>query len=190
MLYGSTQKKIQKIQQEVESISDGLGLPIDDLIKPTVIALRLWDLPTSGSCQGHADWGLSYPWIDIDCELWNNKEFHSLDRNTLDTNPVWEYYRTITKVENDKHLDKFQGLLADYQNIPRVDCRDINIEYFGMFGGFRVRASSIDKMNEFADYLVRRYDFCSPPELRPSIIYMEVREYRDLLEWAKESNGL
>lgn len=194
MLYSSTQKKIQKIQQEIESITDGLSLPIDDLIKPAVIAFRLWDLPTSGSCQGHVNWGLPYPWIDIDCEFWNTKEFWSLREpdtnlfpNGFENNPVWEYYRTISKIENDKHLDKFQTLLAGYQNTPHVDCRDINIEYFGMFGGFRVRASSIEKMNEFADYLVRRYDFCSSPELRPSVIYMEVRDYRDLLEWA---NGL
>lgn len=197
MLYSSTQKKIQKIQQEIESITDGLSLPIDDLIKPIVIALRLWGLPTSGSCQGHANWGLSYPWIDIDCEFWNVKEFWSLrepDTNLFsdgfENNPIWRNYRAITKVENDKHLDKFQNLLAGYQNIPHVDCRDINIEYFGMFGGFRVRATSIEKMNEFADYLVRRYDFCSPSELRPSVIYMEVREYQDLLAWAKESNGM
>lgn len=196
MLYASTKKKIQKIQQEVDSITDGTGLPIDLLIKPSVIAFKLCDFPTSGSCQGHANWGLPYPWIDIDCEFWNTKEFWSLRDpdtnlfpNGFENNPIWQNYCTITKVENDKHLDKFQGLLADYQNIPHVDCRDINIEYFGIFGGFRVRASSIEKMNKFADYLVRRYDFCSSSELAPAPIYMNVKDYQDLLEWSKQNES-
>lgn len=188
MLYSSTKKKIQKIQQEVDLITDRLDHPVDELIKPAVIAFRLWDFPTSASCQGHENWGLPYPWIDVDCELWNTKEFWDLDKSDLDNSPVWQNYRDISQAENNKHLDQFQSLLAAYQNIPYVDCRDINIEYLGAFGRFRVRATSIEKMNRFADYLVRRYDFCSSPELRPAPIYMAERDYQDLLEWVNETS--
>lgn len=179
----TTIEKILVISEEVDKMTDGLGLPVDSSIKPSVIALHLWEFPTSASCQGHTDRGTQYPWVDIDCEFWNTKEFLSLDD---DNNTTWQHYAIISKTENDKQLDRFQDLLIAYQKIPHVDCRDINIEYFGLFGGFRIRASSLEKMNEFADYLVRRYDFCSPPKQIPSVIYMEEKDFQDLLEWCKE----
>lgn len=189
MLYSSTKKKIQEIQKEVDLITDRLGHPIDEQIKPAVIALRLSGFPTSASCQGHEDWGLPYPWVDIDCQLWDTDEFRSISEvSNLGENPIWLKYQDIGKQENDKHLDKFQDILNVYNSSPHVDCRDINIEYYGGFGAFRIRASSLEKMNRFADFLVRRYDFCSSPELRPTPIYMEEKHYQEFLEWIKESN--
>lgn len=55
-------------EQEIESITDGLGKPIDNNIKQAVIALRVYGFPTTGSCEGHLDWGLPYPWIDVNEE--------------------------------------------------------------------------------------------------------------------------
>lgn len=45
-------------------------------------------------------------------------------------------------------------------------------------------------MNEFADYLIERYDFCSQPELKPTPIYMDVRDYQDLLKWNKQNESV
>lgn len=51
---------------EVEMITDGLGKRIDDNIKESVVAFSVFGFHTSGSCEGHLDRGLPYPWIDID----------------------------------------------------------------------------------------------------------------------------
>ena len=55
----------KKFSDEVESISDGLGMPIDRGIKKLVIALMMWNFPTYGSCEGHFDHGHPYPWVEI-----------------------------------------------------------------------------------------------------------------------------
>ena len=53
---------------DVDNITDALGLPIDEGIKPLVAALRAWGINTSASCEGHTDRGNSYPWIIIDIQ--------------------------------------------------------------------------------------------------------------------------
>ena len=47
-------------------IADSRGCAIDGGIRETVIALNLLGLPTCQSCEGHLDYGLPYPWIDIE----------------------------------------------------------------------------------------------------------------------------
>ena len=50
---------------DIDTVVDGLGKGIDELIKPLVQAL--WDIcyDTCGSCEGHVDWGRGYPWVDL-----------------------------------------------------------------------------------------------------------------------------
>ena len=173
MLYNSTTNKLHKIKKEVDLIKDKLGMPVDELIKQAVIALRLWDFPTSGSCQGHNTITeyykpSIYPWVDIDNELCND---HGRE-------------------ENDKHLDRFQDILSSYNSNPKVDYRSINIEYFGMFGAFRIYARSIEEMNSFVSYLINRYDFCSIPKQSASVMYIAEKELKDLLQWGKENEKM
>ncbi len=52
-------------RQEVSQLTDALGKGVDEGIKEAVVALRVYGFPTTGSCEGHLDWGLPYPWIDI-----------------------------------------------------------------------------------------------------------------------------
>jgi hypothetical protein len=49
----------------VEQITDGLGKGVDPGIKETVVALMVYGFPTTGSCEGHLEWGLPYPWVEI-----------------------------------------------------------------------------------------------------------------------------
>jgi len=51
--------------KEVSKMTDTLGKPVDSLIRPTVIALRVLGFRTTGSCQGHLSHGLKAPWVDI-----------------------------------------------------------------------------------------------------------------------------
>ena len=62
---------------EVSTWCDGLGQPLDEKIKETVIILNLLGFKTRQSCEGHLDWGYSYPGVDFafdeekSTELWN-----------------------------------------------------------------------------------------------------------------------
>lgn len=54
---------------EAEVITDALGKRIDPAIRGTVVALRVHGFATQGSCEGHLDHGLPYPWVDIESPL-------------------------------------------------------------------------------------------------------------------------
>ncbi len=58
-------KSFEEALDETNQLADRLGLGIDDGIKETVAALRMHGFDTTGSCEGHLDHGLAYPWIDI-----------------------------------------------------------------------------------------------------------------------------
>ncbi len=53
----------ESLRKEVETWTDGLGLPIDEGIKETVIVLNLLGLKTYQSCEGHLGEGDSAPWV-------------------------------------------------------------------------------------------------------------------------------
>ena len=55
-----------KVSAKVDLITDKLGEPVDDGIRHAVISFIMLGLSTSGSCEGHLDWGLPYPWVDVD----------------------------------------------------------------------------------------------------------------------------
>gem|GEM_PF-757899 len=52
-------------QKEIDNLTDGLGLGLDDNIKDTVIALQVNGFNTRQSCEGHIGWGCGAPWVDI-----------------------------------------------------------------------------------------------------------------------------
>jgi len=47
-------------------VTDKLGKGIDSGIFETVVALNMLDFCTTASCEGHIDWGIAAPWVDID----------------------------------------------------------------------------------------------------------------------------
>lgn len=59
------EQRWQEMAAWVEKITDGLGMPVDSGIKETVIVLNLLGFPTAMSCEGHADRGVSGPWVDM-----------------------------------------------------------------------------------------------------------------------------
>jgi len=56
------QEKLKKVAE----LKDKIGGEMDEGIIETVAAFWLHDLPTSGSCEGHIDWGSGGPWIDVE----------------------------------------------------------------------------------------------------------------------------
>ena len=49
----------------VDTLTDVLGMPVDQGIREIVAALRLAGFSTTGSCEGHLNRALQYPWVDI-----------------------------------------------------------------------------------------------------------------------------
>lgn len=55
--------------QQVEATKDRLGKGIDEGVKQVLVAIKVNDFGTTGSCEGHLDRALPYPWIDIESSL-------------------------------------------------------------------------------------------------------------------------
>lgn len=49
----------------VDSFADKLGKGVDMGIKETIVALTVHGFGTSGSCEGHHNWGTRGPYVDI-----------------------------------------------------------------------------------------------------------------------------
>lgn len=58
--------ELVKNLQKAETITDRLGLPIDDDIKLLVATLWSHDVPTSNSCGGHVDRRNGGPFVEIE----------------------------------------------------------------------------------------------------------------------------
>jgi hypothetical protein len=54
-----------KMKAQVDDWCDGLGMPIDEGIKKSVIVFNLLGFKTDASCEGHLNWGCQHPWIDL-----------------------------------------------------------------------------------------------------------------------------
>jgi hypothetical protein len=64
---------------DLSETRDALGLGIEDGIRRIVAGLQLFWFITTGSCEGHNDWGLPYPWVQIEAGgkpryRWQNEE--------------------------------------------------------------------------------------------------------------------
>lgn len=59
-------KAYQDMAAKIATLADRLGHPIDLGIRHAVIAFNLQGLHTTASCEGHINWGLPYPWIDLE----------------------------------------------------------------------------------------------------------------------------
>ena len=64
--------------EQFSRVTDAVGKPIDVGIFETVVALNMSGIVTRQSCEGHLDWGLPYPWIEIQPELEQKYALHLL----------------------------------------------------------------------------------------------------------------
>jgi hypothetical protein len=56
----------QEVEKRMSKTVDRLKKRIDKSIMTTVVAINAHDIYTSASCEGHLDWGVPYPWVDIE----------------------------------------------------------------------------------------------------------------------------
>lgn len=57
--------KYHRINEKSKVITDALGCGIDNGIRIMVVLLNYNNIITRASCWGHTNWGLPYPWIDV-----------------------------------------------------------------------------------------------------------------------------
>lgn len=125
-----------KLSNEVEQIADRLGHKVDDGIKETIIAFKAFEIPTSGSCEGHTEGehGLPYPWVDIEVEEpegWKDNEI------------IEEQWKKQNLVERQKMM----ALLDEFYKTRSspIDARLI-FENHGIYGAFRLHSMGAETM--------------------------------------------
>jgi hypothetical protein len=137
------------VAQEVATVADNLGMPIDAGIRQAVIALRMWRFPTDGSCEGHTDDGLPYPWVEIYApdqpeEKWiqaNKSEKTRLDE-------LLEEYYAARKVSYRFEFDSI-GIFGAFRLVPQ-GYRDTTTYS-------RIKAlAARDQFDAFADFLIQK----------------------------------
>lgn len=122
--------------EKINCIGDGLGYPIDEGIKHVVVSFNLCGLKTSASCEGHLNWGLPYPWIDLD----------PLSRQKFDS-IITEYNKDKRDYLYLRSVDKGIFGAGRVMNYNRIQDNGINDERFLTI--FQ------KEINEFADFLIK-----------------------------------
>lgn len=101
-----TQKQWQQKLNDLDKVTDGLGLGLDAGIKETVALLNLAGVRTTASCEGHKNWGYPYPWIDIG-------------------NPdAWGLYKKLYKIK-DMESKQFKDLTAQIAKLNKPECEKL-----------------------------------------------------------------
>jgi hypothetical protein len=59
----------KEVADHFKHMADKLGNGIDEGIFDTVVALNMLGVYTRQSCEGHLEWGLPHPWIDLYSQL-------------------------------------------------------------------------------------------------------------------------
>ena len=152
-------------RQEVDKITDNLGLGVDEKIKEAVTAFRVHEFATNQSCEGHIGegekHGATFPWIEIyapEPKGWN--EAGGEQKNQIEKE--W-------MVKNLEQQQKMMGFLAEFYQ-GREILFDVRLTFssIGAFGGFRVQSfgaeimkllSSEEQLKKFEFYRKEMDDF-------------------------------
>ena len=127
------QQLLDTISKKIEQITDGLGMEIDPGIRETIIYLQAHGFKTYASCEGHEDWGLPYPWVDIGEMLDEDTRYQELERkinfetgeNTLNAAEKKELRQKEldAEKENRKETGRLKELLAKFYKQRKSDVR-------------------------------------------------------------------
>lgn len=141
----------EEVAREVDSIVDSMGEHIDGNIKKIVIALRMAGFPTSSSCEGHTNWGLPYPWVEV----------YALEQEGV----AW-------KKANNLERKKMQSFIEDFNKSHKAK-HHLLLQNIGIFGAFRLQnvtwgqnaEADLDKlldyqkeMDSFAEFIFQKLE--------------------------------
>jgi hypothetical protein len=124
--------------QYIEGVRDALGKPVDAGIKSLVIALNASGFPTTASCEGHLDWGIPAPWVDVSPSPTPQSVAHRREVSTLD-----EEIETIARAAPnatvlDELCEKRRLLSADVRRPTLVLAHHLVALLATFYGGRRV----------------------------------------------------
>ena len=150
-------QELRKIAIDVDQLADGLGKDIDQKIKPIVIALRAHHFMTHASCEGHLNWGLPYPWVEMSAPF----DMDIYDPQVLDINIL--------------ERKRLENILEKFYSSRDKDLHCLKIEYFGKYEIFRLQSVVginvydkhvkdenmlkllQDEMNHFSNFLLKKF---------------------------------
>lgn len=132
-----------KRREEVDEITDRLGLVIDEKIKESVAAFLVHEFTTSQSCEGHTGeeekHGAFFPWVEVyasEPKGW--REAKGEKKKQLDRE--WT-------IENLKQQQKMMNFFAEfYQGRETPFDAKLSFDRSGAFGGFRVQSFGAEMM--------------------------------------------
>jgi len=134
--HGMIRKKNRwlRIEIKVNSITDRLGLGIDNGIKESIIALQALGFVTRASCEGHADRGPAAPWISIGEKVPREILIRKRESIGILNDDDAEKIRFVTK-KNLKGQIRLMQFLDEFYEERKVsyDVRLI-LEEFGIYG--------------------------------------------------------
>lgn len=132
-------RRLKKVAKAIDTLVDGNGMEIDPEIKHAVIALNYAGFYTQMSCEGHMDWALPYPWIDI-----------SIDRRLV-------IYLKKFYSKREKSLCSLQLViwnLGSYYRLQSVNEVGGKEDTITMIRDEKVLKALREEMNAFADFLI------------------------------------
>ena len=133
-------QKWGELAEKFSHVTDKIGMPIDEGILETVVALNARDIPTSTSCEGHLDHGELYPWIDIGIPSFVRDD-------TPETTKILELRRRLIELRREQDEDiKMQQLQPESEKLELQQ----RYKLFGYLTEFyKKREVSIDRIITF-----------------------------------------
>lgn len=137
------------------SVSDRLGMPIDDEIFDTVVALNALGITTTMSCAGHItrdEGDIRYPWVDFSA---TDTEIEDLKKEQQ------ELHKKAEKIQHK--LTRQRNKNADSEHIQPLmkKSREAWHEYHSL--GHKLRKLQVPIRRKVVEYLVQFYEHRSVP---------------------------
>lgn len=108
---GDKKVKLEMIRRDVERWADSQGKRVDEGIKETVVILNAIGLPTSGSCEGHTDYGVPVPWVDIEAP--NAPEERFIGQNAAFARVARKYNITIDEAKSGRLVKVYEEAMKE-----------------------------------------------------------------------------
>ncbi len=173
------QQRWNSILSKVEQITDKLGKPVDEGIKETVAAFIASGFATDGSCEGHLDGGLPYPWIVID----------NLSQG------LREKLIALNDKAKTKGYDSLQVIpVSDKELYPQFTALRVEAEECKKEVGDRILFLLKDFYSTHValspDYVLVAYDSVSTSRIQPTSGMLSGKENRDRFEAKQKAMSL
>lgn len=139
--------QLQKIRAEVDEVVDGLGQPIDEGIKETVVYLNALGVETSASCEGHlkkldGQNGIPAPWVEIYPESLAFKNEQDADNPEI-----------VARMDKESQALKLQlqKILSEFYEEDNSTPEKSRIVLWPIGYGYRFQSEGVDPVNDNAE---------------------------------------